>query len=105
MKFNEEDNSIEMFQNDYGIPINFEAEDFHVNDEIVFVVENDIIEPKTFEVTNEPFSFNLCFTEEEAEKLTRGNYYYSYKQYRDGRLLDTVLNGEIKVRRTVLWQN
>lgn len=99
------ENRIETYKNDYGIPINFECEDFQVGDMIVFTCDNYAINDKTFTVDNEEYSFGLEFTEYEATHAKAGEYKYSFKQYRNNQFLDTLLNGKLIIKETVLWRD
>lgn len=96
------------YKNDYGIPVIFSAyveDGFSVGDKIEFVTEGNIIPRKEWEVVGEAFEFELKFTEEEAEKLSVSRYDYSFKQYRENQVLDTIMDGQIVIKRTVLWQD
>lgn len=103
MKFIEKTNTIETYKNDYGIPVNFECIDFEINDVIVFVCDNTAIADKTFTVDSSEYSFGLKLTKKEADLSEIGQYNYSFKQYRNGQFLDTLLDGKLKIKETEIW--
>ena len=105
---NGESFDIVSYHGDYGIPVAFTAkteDGWNEGDMVVFAVENNIIPAKTWTVSGDNFIFELKFTKEEAERLAVSRYDYSFKQHRDGQYLDTIMNGEIKIKDTTLWQN
>ena len=99
------ENRIETYKNDYGIPINFECEDFQIGDVIVFTCNNSAIPDKTFTVDSEEYSFSLTLTEKEAKQSRVGQYNYSFKHYRNDQFLDTLLDGKLIIKETVLWRD
>jgi hypothetical protein len=105
MRFIENTKTIETYKNDYGIPINFECEDFQIGDVIVFACNIPSVADKIFTVDNEEYSFGLKFTEQEALRAKVGQYKYSFKQYRNDQFLDTLLNGKLIIEETVLWRD
>ena len=109
MQFNETTNTITTYRYDYGIPITFDAgveQGFSVCDQIVIVFDDDRIEDREKTVSVEDFSFELKLTEEEAQAVSdRRVIPYSIKRMRDGKFLETLLNGNIEFRSTLKWQN
>lgn len=110
MQFNESTNTITTYRYDYGIPITFEAgvdQGFSVGDQIVIVFDDDrITDRDDITVNKEDFSFELKLTKEEAQAvIDRRVIPYSIKRMRDGRFLETLLNGNIEFRSTLKWQN
>lgn len=109
MQFNETTNTITTYRYDYGIPITFDAgveQGFSVGDQIVIVFDDDRIEDCEKTVSVEDFSFELKLTEEEAQAVSdRRVIPYSIKRMRDGKFLETLLNGNIEFRSTLKWQN
>lgn len=102
------DFDIVSYKGDWGIPIIFSAyttEGFDVGDTVVFVTQDDIIPAKTWKIASAGFEFPLRFTEEEARKLSEKPCRYSFKRYRNGQYLETLANGNIIIKDTVLWQN
>nr|WP_316621072.1 hypothetical protein [uncultured Ruminococcus sp.] len=110
MQFNETTNTITTYRYDYGIPITFDAgveQGFSVGDQIVIVFDDDRIEDRDDITVNvEDFSFELKLTEKEAQAvIDRRVIPYSIKRMRDGKFLETLLNGNIEFRSTLKWQN
>lgn len=99
--------NIEIYNGDYGMPITFETDGFSVDDEVVFAVSGDAIPPKTFTVDSADYSFELSFSEQEAQAIAKAAscapICFSFKQYRDGAFLDTIADGKIEVKGTVTW--
>lgn len=109
MQFNQTTNTITTYRYDYGIPITFDAgveQGFSVGDQIVIVFDDDRIEDRKKTVNVEDFSFELKLTEKEAQAVSdRRVIPYSIKRMRDGKFLETLLNGNIEFRSTLKWQN
>ena len=109
MQFNQTTNTITTYRYDYGIPITFDAgveQGFSVGDQIVIVFDDDRIEDREKTVSVEDFSFELKLTEEEAQAVCdRRVIPYSIKRMRDGKFLETLLNGNIEFKSTLKWQN
>ena len=109
MQFNETTNTITTYRYDYGIPITFDAgveQGFSVGDQIVIVFDDDRIEDREKTVNAEDFSFELKLTEEEAQAVVdRRVVPYSIKRMREGKFLETLINGNIEFRSTLKWQN
>lgn len=109
MQFNETTNTITTYRYDYGIPITFDAgveQGFSVGDQIVIVFDDDRIKDREKTVNAEDFSFELKLTEKEAQAVSdRRVIPYSIKRMRDGKFLETLLNGNIEFRSTLKWQN
>lgn len=104
MKWTESYKLIEIYKGDYGEKINFNTEDFIINDEIIFVFENNIIPSKIYTVETLPFEFQLTFNKEEIENLEIKDYKFSVKQYRNNELLDTLFNGILRIKETEVWE-
>lgn len=104
----DENGNIQIYNGDYGVPITFDTEDLSVGDKIVFVIAGNPIPAKTFVVDSDNYSFELVFNEEESRSIAAAAgcvpIGYSFKQYRDNTLLDTVLNGKIEIKGTVQWR-
>lgn len=109
MQFNETTNTITTYRYDYGIPITFDAgveQGFSVGDQIVIVFDDNRIEDREKTVNVEDYGFELKLTEEEAQAVSdRRVIPYSIKRMRDGKFLETLLNGNIEFRSTLKWQN
>jgi len=119
MVLNNYTNELSFYEGDYGVPVAYSAIGFENDDQIVFVVSNETISPKVFDVVlddENKFYFDLALTKEDAEAITTAesgsavrtasnSLFYSFKHYRNGILLDTLVNGRITSKETVLWQN
>ena len=103
----DENGNIQIYNGDYGVPITFETEDFSIGDKIVFAIAGNSIPAKIFTVDSEEYSFELVFNEEESRSIAAAAgcvpIGYSFKQYRDCVFLDTIADGKIEVKGTVLW--
>ena len=106
--------NIETYQNDWGVPIIFEAKTskgFAIGDEIIIVFGTDKIATRSETVNSDNFTFEFKLTEAEANAVYDGSitnrisFPYSIKRYHDGQYLDTIINASIAFRSTVKWQN
>jgi len=95
---------IYMAEGDFGeeTPFVLTGEDIEKDDLFVFKIKNkekNIIEKK---YTLNEGVFLLSFTEEESKLLPAGNYRWGLKQYRQDKLINTiVLSGKFEVERGV----
>lgn len=98
---------------DFGVPVTFmtAADDipFTIGDEIRFELRVPEAIKKVFVVDTEDFSFDLSFTQAEADMLAnsgRNAFIYSIKQYSArGEFLDTIMNGKLILQETIKWED
>ena len=96
--------SIHMAEGDFGeeMPFVITGEDIEKDDIFVFKIKN-----KEKEIIKKNYTLNervflLSFTEEESKLLPAGNYRWGLKQYREGKLINTiVLSEQFRVERGV----
>ena len=113
MQINENTFDIYAYQYDWGVPVNFEAgkaQGFSINDQIVFTFGVDTIADKIFDVSTDDFTFALAFTKEEADSISLERFAgfkkipYSAKRYRGGQFLETIVNANLIIGKTVRWE-
>ena len=98
---------------DYGVPVIFEVVPDEgvslIGDVLVLAFENHI-EDREKPVTEDDNTISFALKDSEAESIYDGkivNPYkipYSLKRYKEGQYLDTLLNANVIVTRTVKWQ-
>lgn len=102
---------IYMDEYDFGrsIPFTLEGKDILPTDILVMRIRRNkksplILEKKIENSSNEngKFSFALSFTKEESRKLPANDYFYSLTQIRDDILVDTIIDEEVFVVRSVI---
>lgn len=113
MQINENTFEIYAYQYDWGVPVNFEAgkdQGFSIGDQIVFTFGVDTIADKVFDVNVDDFSFALAFTKQEADSVSLDKFAgfkkipYSAKRYRGGQFLETIVNANLIIGKTVRWE-
>lgn len=95
-----ENKKIIMTEGDFGItlPLIFKG-DLEESDTIKFIIkkqtnDSNSVLIKDFDnlsIEDNTTTCNLSFTKEESELLKNGYYQYGIKQYRDGKLLNTIV--------------
>lgn len=110
MQINENTFDIYAYQYDWGVPVNFEAgkdQGFSIGDQIIFTFGVDTIADKIFYVSVDDFTFALAFTKEEADSVSLERFAgfkkipYSAKRYRGGQFLETIVNANLIIGKTV----
>lgn len=115
MQINESNFNITTYQNDWGIPVIFEArteDGFALGDELAIIFNDSRIADRTgILITNDAFTFEFKLAEAEASGLFDGTIRnqlsipYSVKRARDGQYLETLVNAYLIVKGTVLWRD
>ena len=113
MQINETTFDIYAYQYDWGVPVNFEAgknQGFSIGDQIIFTFGVDTIADKIFDVSVDDFTFALAFTKQEADSVSLDKFAgfkkipYSAKRYRGGQFLETIVNANLIIGKTVRWE-
>ena len=113
MQINENTFDIYAYQYDWGVPVNFEAgkdQGFSIGDQIVFTFGVDTIADKVFDVSVDDFTFALAFTKQEADSVSLDKFAgfkkipYSAKRYRGGQFVETIVNANLIIGKTVRWE-
>lgn len=90
--------NIMMAEGDFGETLPFELSGEGIEEGDVFVlkikknIKSEEIIKKEFTLENN--CFNLSFTKEEAKKINEGNYLWGLKQYRNDKLINTIVQAE-----------
>ena len=113
MKINEQNLNITVCQRDFGVPIFFEIipdEGVSIVGETYVLVFDDKISDRTEVAESEDFKMRFVISKEEADTMFSDdivNPYkipYSLKRYKNGEYLDTLVNANLIVTRTVQWK-
>ena len=89
----EQSMKITMAEGDYGeeLPFVIKGENIEENDIFEFKIKkaDNVIIKKEYTLTDNVFL--LSFTEEESKLLTTSNYEWGLKQFREGKLVNTIV--------------
>jgi len=85
-----------MNKGDYGLPIvyNLTGELLQATDKILFTIDDVIEKEYTLTEDSGKYTFTFELSKEDSDKLTKNFYFYSIKAYREGVLLDTLVDDE-----------